>query len=89
MRHVILALSRRDFYKAMTTHTDHQVRQDVYHGMTLDAVPTCWRTLEGLAQPKTVYQVQPVVQLAARASGRPVSAIRPADKRKKRGSRSF
>ena len=39
MRHVVLALSRRDFYKAMTTHSDYQVWQDVYHGMTLDGVP--------------------------------------------------
>ena len=38
MRHVVLALSRRDFYKAMTTHSDYQVWQDVYHGMTLDGV---------------------------------------------------
>ncbi len=39
MRQVVLALSRRDFYKAMTTHTDHQVWQDVYHGRTLDGMP--------------------------------------------------
>jgi motility quorum-sensing regulator/GCU-specific mRNA interferase toxin len=25
MRQVVLALSRRDFYKAMTTHKDHRV----------------------------------------------------------------
>lgn len=25
MRHVVLALSRRDFYKAMTAHSDYQV----------------------------------------------------------------
>jgi motility quorum-sensing regulator/GCU-specific mRNA interferase toxin len=39
MRQVVLALSRRDFYKSMTTHADHQVWQDVYHGTTEDGVP--------------------------------------------------
>lgn len=34
MRKVVLALSRRNFYKSMTTHKEHQVWQDVYHGMT-------------------------------------------------------
>ena len=34
MRHVVLSLSRTDFYKSMTTHADHQVWQDVYHGET-------------------------------------------------------
>jgi len=29
---VVRALSRRDFYKSMTTHADHRVWQDVYHG---------------------------------------------------------
>jgi motility quorum-sensing regulator/GCU-specific mRNA interferase toxin len=38
MRQVVLALSRRDFYKAMTTHEDHRVWQDVYHGMTRDGI---------------------------------------------------
>jgi len=38
MRQVVLALSRRDFYKTMTTHKDHQVWQDVYHGMTRDGI---------------------------------------------------
>jgi motility quorum-sensing regulator/GCU-specific mRNA interferase toxin len=36
---VVLRLSRRDFYKAMTSHADHQVWQDVYHGMTEDGIP--------------------------------------------------
>lgn len=27
----VLALSRRDFYKAMTSHNDHTLWQDVYH----------------------------------------------------------
>lgn len=39
MRQVVLALSRHDFYKAMTTHGDHRVWQDVYHGVTLDGIP--------------------------------------------------
>jgi motility quorum-sensing regulator/GCU-specific mRNA interferase toxin len=36
MRQVVLALSRRGFYKAMTTHEDHRVWQDLYHGVTED-----------------------------------------------------
>jgi motility quorum-sensing regulator/GCU-specific mRNA interferase toxin len=36
MRLVVLALSRRDFYKSMTTHADHRAWQDVYHGVTED-----------------------------------------------------
>jgi motility quorum-sensing regulator/GCU-specific mRNA interferase toxin len=39
MRQVVLQLSRRDFYKAMTSHADHLVWQDVYHGMTGDGIP--------------------------------------------------
>lgn len=31
---VIATLSRRDFYKSMTTYTDHTIWQDVYHAMT-------------------------------------------------------
>jgi motility quorum-sensing regulator/GCU-specific mRNA interferase toxin len=31
---VIAALSRRNFYKAMTTFADHRVWQDVYHAPT-------------------------------------------------------
>jgi motility quorum-sensing regulator/GCU-specific mRNA interferase toxin len=31
---VILALSRSDFYKSMTTHADHRVWQDVYRAVT-------------------------------------------------------
>jgi len=34
MRLVVLALSRRYFYKSMTTHADHREWQDVYHGTT-------------------------------------------------------
>lgn len=36
MREVVLALSRGDFYKAMTTHADSRLWQDVYHGTTSD-----------------------------------------------------
>ncbi|MGC8774818.1 MAG: type II toxin-antitoxin system MqsR family toxin [Chlorobaculum sp.] len=39
MREVVLALRRVDFYKSMTTHLDHQLWQDVYHGVTPDGVP--------------------------------------------------
>lgn len=38
MREVVLDLSRRDFYKAMTTHADARIWQDVYHGTTPDGV---------------------------------------------------
>ncbi|MFI3156380.1 MAG: type II toxin-antitoxin system MqsR family toxin [Methylococcaceae bacterium] len=31
---VVLALTMKDFYKSMTTHTDHKVWQDVYHPIT-------------------------------------------------------
>lgn len=31
---VIMALTTADFYKSMTTHTDHTVWQDVYHPST-------------------------------------------------------
>ena len=34
MRQVVLSLSRRDFYKSMTTDADHRAWQDVYHGTT-------------------------------------------------------
>jgi len=34
MLSVIATLSRRDFYKSMTTYTDHTIWQDVYHAMT-------------------------------------------------------
>lgn len=39
MREVVLALRRVDFYTSMTTHRDHQLWQDVYHGLTPDGVP--------------------------------------------------
>ena len=29
---VVQGLTRKDFYKSMTTHADHHVWQDVYHG---------------------------------------------------------
>ncbi len=31
---VIAALTRRNFYKSMTTYADHRVWQDVYHAAT-------------------------------------------------------
>lgn len=31
---VIAALSRREFYKSMTSYADHRVWQDVYHAPT-------------------------------------------------------
>ncbi|MBI5331932.1 MAG: type II toxin-antitoxin system MqsR family toxin [Betaproteobacteria bacterium] len=31
---VVMALTPTDFYKSMTTHTDHTVWQDVYHPST-------------------------------------------------------
>ncbi len=36
MRQVVLMLRPRDFYKSMTTHVDHTLWQDVYHGLTED-----------------------------------------------------
>lgn len=30
----VLALTPQDFYKSMTTHTDHRIRQDVYRPST-------------------------------------------------------
>jgi motility quorum-sensing regulator/GCU-specific mRNA interferase toxin len=38
MREVVLSLSKTDFYKSMTTHMDHRLWQDVYHGKTMDGV---------------------------------------------------
>jgi motility quorum-sensing regulator/GCU-specific mRNA interferase toxin len=34
MVEVVMALSPKDFYKSMTTHTDHRVWQDVYRPTT-------------------------------------------------------
>jgi len=31
---VIASLTRRDFFKSMTTYNDHRVWQDVYHATT-------------------------------------------------------
>ncbi|TLU84276.1 MAG: type II toxin-antitoxin system MqsR family toxin [Chlorobium sp.] len=39
MRRIVLSLKRADFYKSMTTHSDHQLWQDVYHGKTETGVP--------------------------------------------------
>lgn len=38
MRLVVLALSRSDFFKSMTTHADHREWQDVYHCATEDGI---------------------------------------------------
>lgn len=38
MRQVVRNLSRRDFYKSMTTHLDSRLWQDVYHGRTEEGV---------------------------------------------------
>ncbi|TLU86012.1 MAG: type II toxin-antitoxin system MqsR family toxin [Chlorobium sp.] len=39
MREVVLKLTRDDFYKSMTTHSDHRLWQDVYQGKTPDNIP--------------------------------------------------
>ena len=39
MRQVIMKLSRRNFYKSMTTHANHKEWQDVYHGITEEGIP--------------------------------------------------
>lgn len=33
---VVQGLRRQDFYKSMTTHHDHRIWQDVYHGRWRD-----------------------------------------------------
>lgn len=35
---VVRSLTSKNFYKAMTTHADHRVWQDVYHGKTADGI---------------------------------------------------
>ena len=35
---VVLSLTTKHFYKSMTTHANHRVWQDVYHGETADGV---------------------------------------------------
>ena len=35
---VVMNLTTKNFYKSMTTHANHQVWQDVYHGGTADGV---------------------------------------------------
>jgi len=39
MLDVVMRLTRGDFYKSMTTHSDHRVWQDVYHAHTPDGQP--------------------------------------------------
>jgi motility quorum-sensing regulator/GCU-specific mRNA interferase toxin len=60
MRQVVLRLSRRDFYKAMTSHAGQQVWQDVYHGMTEDGIPV-YIKITGLAGDRP-----PVIQFKAK-----------------------
>lgn len=38
MRQVVGALTRKCFYKSMTTYADHRVWQDVYIGLTPDGI---------------------------------------------------
>ena len=35
---IVLALNSDDFYKSMTTHSDHRIWQDVYRGKTVDGI---------------------------------------------------
>lgn len=35
---VVLSLTTKNFYKSMTTHANHRVWQDVYHGETANRV---------------------------------------------------
>lgn len=36
MENVIRSLTRKNFYKSVTTYTDHRVWMDVYHGRTAE-----------------------------------------------------
>ena len=38
MRQIVMSLSRKDFYKSMTTNADIHIWQDVYYGKTQDGV---------------------------------------------------
>ena len=60
MREVVLALSRGDFYKAMTTHGDARIWQDVYHGTTPDGRPV-YIKITGYADGRA-----PVIQFKAK-----------------------
>ncbi|MBM3796392.1 MAG: type II toxin-antitoxin system MqsR family toxin [Acidobacteria bacterium] len=47
---VVARLTRRDFYKSMTTHFDHRVWQDVYHAETpVDKEAYIKITMRGMA----------------------------------------
>lgn len=59
MRQVVLALSRREFYKSMTTHADHKEWQDVYHGVTEDEIEVYIKITAYTDRP-------PVIQFKAR-----------------------
>jgi motility quorum-sensing regulator/GCU-specific mRNA interferase toxin len=60
MRQVVQSLTRADFYKSMTTHDDHQLWQDVYHGKTLDDV-TVYIKITGFSDGRP-----PVIQFKAK-----------------------
>ncbi len=60
MRQVVLKLSLRDFYKAMISYADHQIWQDVYHGMTEDGIAV-YVKISGLADGRP-----PVIQFKAK-----------------------
>ncbi|NTW82692.1 MAG: type II toxin-antitoxin system MqsR family toxin [Chlorobiaceae bacterium] len=38
MREIVMSLTSKRFYKSMTSYTDHQLWQDVYHGETNDGI---------------------------------------------------
>ena len=57
---IMVKLSRRDFYKAMTSYADHQVWQDVYHGMTEDGIAV-YIKISGFAD-----GLPPVIQFKAK-----------------------
>lgn len=38
MRGVVLALTNKNFYKSMTSYSNHKDWQDVYHGLTEEGV---------------------------------------------------
>lgn len=55
---VVAGLSRRDFYKSMTTFADHRVWRDVYHAAT---------PVDEIAYIKvTLHDGAPVIQFKAR-----------------------
>ena len=51
---------RTPHYKSMTTHLDHKLWQDVYHGMTPDGIPVYIKVTD------SDDDRPPVIQLKAR-----------------------